>query len=409
MSKLPDGWKHGTLSDVAAKQYGLVDGPFGSNLKASEYISIGIPIIRGGNLSTGATKFKDYGFVFVSQSKADELIRSNCYPLDILFTKKGTLGQTGIIPPDANYERYLLSSNQMKLTIEQSSADPYFVYYWVSSETAVAKILNDATSTGVPQINLGYLRDFPILLPPLPEQRAIAAILSTWDDAITLTKALIEALQHRKQALMQLLLTGEVRFQEFEGDEWEEIRLGDLVTIFSGESPSNFDLKKQGKYPFIKVEDLNNNRKYQHGSRQYSDSARKTTPSQSVIFPKRGAAILNNKVRLLSVPALMDSNMMALFPDRDRVKSEYLYYLMLQEKLYKIADTSTIPQINNKHIEPYTITLPEVSEQEKIADILRYCDDEIDFLTQYHGNLIIQKSALMQQVLTGAIRVQGLE
>ncbi|MBK8139471.1 MAG: restriction endonuclease subunit S [Chloroflexi bacterium] len=60
----------------------------------------------------------------------------------------------------------------------------------------------------------------PILVPPLPEQRAIAAILSTWDDAIALTGRLIDALKRRKQALMQLLLTGEVRFPVFAGEAW---------------------------------------------------------------------------------------------------------------------------------------------------------------------------------------------
>ena len=72
-------------------------------------------------------------------------------------------------------------------------------------------------------------------LPPLAEQRKIAAILSTWDEAITLTGQLIAALQRRKQALMQLLLTGAVRFPEFE-DEWEEAKLGKYVQIEAEDS-----------------------------------------------------------------------------------------------------------------------------------------------------------------------------
>jgi type I restriction enzyme S subunit len=70
-----------------------------------------------------------------------------------------------------------------------------------------------------------------ILLPPLPEQRRIAEILGTWDQAITLTEQLIAAKQRRKKALMQQLLTGRQRFREFEGEEWHEVKLKDVATI----------------------------------------------------------------------------------------------------------------------------------------------------------------------------------
>ena len=90
-------------------------------------------MIRGSNLSLGTDRFKAEEFVYVSKETADRIQRSCCQPLDIIFTKKGTLGQTGIVPVPGKHKRYLLSGNQMKLTVDRSKADPLFVYYFVSS------------------------------------------------------------------------------------------------------------------------------------------------------------------------------------------------------------------------------------------------------------------------------------
>lgn len=113
---IPDEWTSCTLSDIAMKQYGLIDGPFGSALSSSEYVDSGVPVIRGSNLSLGTTRFDASEFVFVTETKADSLARAISYPGDIIFTKKGTLGQTGYVPKLDGVEKFLVSSNQMKLS-----------------------------------------------------------------------------------------------------------------------------------------------------------------------------------------------------------------------------------------------------------------------------------------------------
>ena len=197
-------WNQTTLGSIATKDgYGLVDGPFGSNLPASCYTQHGIPVIRGSNLTLGTSRFRAGEFVFVSQETAQRLARSLCRPFDIVFTKKGTLGQTGLVPDSGPYDLYLLSSNQMKLTVDQRQADPLFVYYFVSSSESTRKIIQDSEATGVPKTNLAYLRNFPITLPPLPDQRAIAHILGTLDDKIELNRRMNETLEALAQALFK--------------------------------------------------------------------------------------------------------------------------------------------------------------------------------------------------------------
>lgn len=188
--------------------------------------------------------------------------------------------------------------------------------------------------------------------------------------------------------------------------EWEVATLGKLVSITSGESPSLFNLRDIGKYPYIKVEDMNNCEKYQADSREYTDDERVVIAKGSIIFPKRGAAITNNKVRIAACQLYMDSNMMAITPN-DLVCGDYLYFKITYEQLFKIADTSTISQINNKHIIPYKICLPPLAEQRKIAEILGVWDEAIEKQSRLIEKLELRKRALMQRLLIGRTRLPG--
>lgn len=194
-----------------------------------------------------------------------------------------------------------------------------------------------------------------------------------------------------------------LRLPEFEGN-WTKDILGNLIEIKSGYSPSTYNLKLEGLYPFIKVDELNNCNKYQLNSREYSDDSKGIIPSNSIIFPKRGAAILNNKVRINSSNILMDSNMMALLPKKGKIYSEFLYYLITKVELYKIADTSTIPQINNKHIEPFNVNIPSVEEQTRIANFLSSIDEKLNLLKEKKALLEDYKKGIMQKIFNQEIR-----
>ena len=174
--------------------------------------------------------------------------------------------------------------------------------------------------------------------------------------------------------------------------EWKCVKLGDLVSIVSGNSPSVYQPTEGGKYPFVKVDDMNLTYIWQDRARQYTDVAINAVPSDSILFAKRGAAIETNKVRIAKVPLTMDSNMMALVSHK--IFHHYLYYQIVFKNLWKIADTSTIPQINNKHIIPLRIPLPSLVEQRRIAAILSTWDQAIDQTRRLWSNTIIQTGSI---------------
>ena len=205
---------------------------------------------------------------------------------------------------------------------------------------------------------------------------------------------------------MNMSRVPKLRFKEFSG-EWEERPLEDIISIASGISPSNYSLNSDSGLPFIKVEDLNNCSKYQLNAREYSASSRNVIKSGSIIFPKRGAAILLNKIRISQCDILMDSNMMALTIKSENFSNEFLYYKILDEDLSKIADTSSIPQINNKHILPYKIFVPFVKEQQKIASFLSAVDTKIDQLTRKKELFEQYKKGVMQKIFSQELRFKA--
>lgn len=189
---------------------------------------------------------------------------------------------------------------------------------------------------------------------------------------------------------------------------WDITKLGEHVKIHSGHAPASLTLDTDGNVPYVKVDDMNNCSRVQLTSKANAIYDGKVVPINSVIFPKRGAAIMNNKVRITGTEMILDTNMMGL-QTLKTLDAWFAYYRLLFEQLFKIADTSTIPQINNKHILPYRLSLPPLPEQRKIADILSTWDEAIEKTEALLTNARTQKRALMQQLLTGKRRFPEFE
>jgi type I restriction enzyme S subunit len=253
---------------------------------------------------------------------------------------------------------------------------------------------------------ISYKQFSELLIPvPLPkEQQKIADCLSSLDELIAAQARKVEALKTHKKGLMQQLFPREgeaqprLRFPEFQNaGEWDETKLGKHVEIQSGYSPSGYALSSNGEYAFVKVEDLNNCIKYQVSGRQFCNDSDGVVPTNSILFPKRGAAIELNKIRITEAEILIDTNLMALTP-KDGLKVEFLYYLLSSVGLAQIADTSTIPQINNKHIIPFGLRLPKIAEQLRIASCLSSLDARVAAEAQKLEALKTHKKGLMQQL-----------
>ncbi|MDB4372728.1 restriction endonuclease subunit S, partial [Mariniblastus sp.] len=193
-------WKSVTVEAIAAKtKNALVGGPFGSNLVSRDYVDSGVPVIRGANMGA---RWLSGDFAFVTPEKANSLSSNIARPGDLIFTQRGTLGQVSLVPY-AQFDRYVISQSQMKLSPDISKADVRFLYYVFTSPAQLDYIQRNAIQTGVPHTNLGILRDTRVGLPPLLEQRKIAHILGTLDDKIELNRRMNETLESMARALFK--------------------------------------------------------------------------------------------------------------------------------------------------------------------------------------------------------------
>ena len=332
---------------------------------------------------------------------------------DILFSNINSVSHIGkVVIVDQDYDLYH-GMNLLRLVANKELNDSHFLFYQLSTqkikvsfEARANKAVNQAS------INQTELKKTIIVAPKLPEQQKIADCLSSLDELIAAQSQKLDTLKAHKKGLMQQLFPAEgetvpkLRFPEFRNaGEWKEIKLGKIVEILSGESPSKFEFIKSG-IPYYKVEQLNDSDKYLINSTYNIKKTIKIAKKGSLIFPKRGASILLNKIRILSSDSYMDTNLMSLIPNNN-IDNEFLYYFILHVDLSKIADTTSIPQINNKHINPYIIYLPSHSEQQKIANCLSSIDELIASHSQKLNTLNAHKKGLMQQLFPSIDEVHG--
>lgn len=186
-------------------------------------------------------------------------------------------------------------------------------------------------------------------------------------------------------------------------EDWELKSVDSIGHLFSGESPSKL---KDGNIPYYKVEQLNNSQKYQNQT-PYHVYTEHPISAGSIVFPKRGAAIATNKIRILVHDSYFDTNIMSITVDNNQAEAEYLYYLLVRKGLWEIADTTSIPQINNKHINPLIFPFPDKEEQRRIAKAISDIDELISSLEKLIAKKKAIKQGAMQQLLTGKTRLSG--
>ncbi len=195
-------------------------------------------------------------------------------------------------------------------------------------------------------------------------------------------------------------------------DDWITSIGSECFSLYSGVTPLHLRDDDRGEFLYLKVDDFNEPRNSQGLAYSFItfDKERnfniETFNPGVIIFPKRGAAIFQNRVQVLKKEATVDPNLMVLKP-KFGVHAQYFRYHLINFGLFNICDNSGIPQINNCHLYPLRFTYPQLREQQKIAEIIDTIDKVIALTDTHVTKLKKAKAGLLHDLLTRGIDDHG--
>ena len=334
---------------------------------------------------------------------------------DVFFTRTSeTVEEVGVAsvmlnePCDTVFSGFVLRARP-----RDGRLDNRYKQYCFGPRAIRSQIVSNATYTTRALTNGRSLSTVWIAVPPKPEQRAIAEALSDVDGLLAALETLIAKKRAVKQAAMQQLLTGKTRLPGFSG-EWELGKLADFGVFRSGNGfPLVFQGHQSGDYPFFKVSDISNrgNELFMKSANHWiSEDVRRTLgatkfPVGSVVFAKIGAAVFLERKRLLSQESCLDNNMMAFSLTAPGACERFFYYLFLRIELGKLVSTTALPSLSSREIGAICVPLPPLDEQRAIAAVLSDMDTEIAALERRQDKACAIKQGMMQQLLTGRVRL----
>jgi type I restriction enzyme S subunit len=189
---------HFTVEDIALE---MGDAPFGSNLKNIHYTDSGALVVQGKNVQGRSFNWNDKRHV--SFEKHESIPRSHCYPGDLIFPKVGTIGKVGILSPCDGYDKYILSTNTMRLKVNPEKANPLFIYYYFTWSRTV-NLIHAMNSKSVQAVfNFTTLKKFPLELPNLEVQNEAGRIIGKLDNKIELNRQTNQTLEQMAQAIFK--------------------------------------------------------------------------------------------------------------------------------------------------------------------------------------------------------------
>lgn len=379
-----------------------------------------IKLLRGDNIMQGFLRWADVKYW--SKNSLENLDKYFLERGDLVIAMDRTWVSKGLkVAVIANEDLPCLLVQRVcrlraKLGIEQG-----LLQYFFSSHRFEQYVKEVQKESAVPHISLGQIKEFSIPIPPLPEQQKIAAILSTWDKAIELTQQLIAAKEEQKKGLMQRLLTGKVRFDEFVKTkdsfktrygnyptDWLYPKLKQVAREVSVKNSSGEDLPVLS---CTKHQGLVDSMEY-FGKQVYS----KDTSSYKVVSKGQFAYATNHiEEGSIGYQSLYDkaliSPMYTAFETKKNVNDFYLFKLLktpLYVHIYQSTTSASVDRRGSLRWNAFSqihIPLPVKPEQDKIATLIEVFEEEIVLLNKKLDTLKQQKKGLMQQLLTGKIRV----
>lgn len=401
--EIPREWEIITLKDACIK---IQDGNYGGDYpKQDEFFESGIPFLTSKAIG-GEGEIIDKKIDFISEEKHLQLKKAQLQLNDVLFTNRGAnVGTIGLV--DERISHGNIGPQLTLLRANSSRINFLFLKEVMKSHFVQNQVRSQDSGSAMNFFGIGDTSKFKIPLPPLPEQKAIAQVLSTADAAIHTTEKLIAQKELRKKWLMQQLLTGKKRLKGFDG----EVKLKVVEHFLKEVSERNKDLK------ITNVLSVTNSRGFINQAEQFDRVVASEDATNYKIVRKGQFAYNPSRVNVGSLDLLRDFESGILSPmyvvfetDKSQLLPEYFYYQLKTQWFYghipMFVQGSVRDSLSFDGLCSMKFFIPSIEEQTAIAKVLQTADKEISLLKAKAEKLREQKKGLMQQLLTGKVRLK---
>ncbi len=329
-----------------------------------------------------------------STAIAERYKRSTLETGDLLISIVGTLGKLAIVPPELNDGNITQSSARIRL--DKSKADLRYVKQVLSSSFASRQYDRHRLGTGVPRLNIHHVRDLLIPLPPLEEQRRIAAILDKADELRT----------KRREAIAKLDTLAQSIFIDMFGDpaknplDWSEVALGDITELLSGFAFKSAQFGDEIGLPVVRIRDV---------KRGYSETYFDGEYDPKYIIDD-GDLLIGmdgefNRETWSGGQALLNQRVCKLEADQNSLDQRYLHHFLPQalKEIERGTSFATVKHISAKQIRAIRIPLPPLETQLKFASLVKLVEQDTSRYKEQISRLNTLSSSLQQRAFKGEL------
>lgn len=394
------GWKKAKIGELTD----IVNGGTPSTAIA-EYWNGGINWCTPSDITKKKTKYLSNTEKTITEKGLNESSASLLPIGTILLCSRATIGEMSIAASE-------IATNQgFKNLICKKEVDNEFLYYALF--LLRNKMLELAIGTTFLEISKSALQSIEVIIPAdIIEQTAIAEALSDVDSLIFSLQKLIEKKKAIKQGAMQELLTGKKRLSGFSG-EWNQFRLGEMTEIYSGGTPSTTISEYWGgSIPWMSSGELNNKKIYDVEGRitqkGMQNSSAHLIPKYCVLIGLAGQGKTRGTAAYNYISLCTNQSIAAIYPNDKKFDSRFLYYIIdsMYESLRELSSgDGGRGGLTKGLISNLEIYMPEVPEQQAVAQVLSDMDSEIEQLEKKLSKYRQIKQGMMQELLTGRIRL----
>lgn len=401
---VPNGWEIRSLSQVSK----VID----CKHRTPHYVESGIPLISPGTIKWGALDLISPTKRVTEDEYQSLMDHCTVEVGDLVMSRNQSVGVLSFV--DSN-EPFVLG--QDTVLIQPENSDSKYLFYKIQSYEVQKKIFRLAGGSTFSRINLADIRKLTFEYPPLLEQQKIAQILSTWDQAISVTEKLLANSQQQKNALMQQLLTGQKRLLDENGvkfsGEWSQKLVEECFDVGSSKRVLQADWKSEG-VPFYRTRELVSlSKKEAFRSEIFISDELFLEITNKYGLPTEGDFLVSG-VGTLGISYQVKDGDKFYFKDgnvlwfklKNHIFSDYFKYCFqsefVQEQIEAQASVTTVGTYTIQNAKKTKFWCPpSMQEQRKIAEVLSLADQEIETLQKKLDCLKQEKKALMQQLLTG--------